>query len=377
VSKYNPKKIDYNKDGAVDGYDDQFAVKDYNKDGKVNDKEETRYRKERDTTNTKYVYEGDKLVLTEVTGSGKEEPPEPSLDFAQYTDRFLRKHPEIRDLIDKAIKFNWNEEQFIRNVENTDWGKSTTDAEAAFDLQIMGSKAEELTDKDTGKIPLMARDIQKMLESAGVTATPEEIKTFARTAIRSALDQDAIQAWIAGKYVVPTQEPTTTPPAEGETGGGTAPQKGTAALISEQLSALADSYGLPVTSDFLQEKVREGLGQDNWQEWVQGQRDIFRQQAKLSYPTVSDQLEKYTLNELMTPYLNAATQMLGVPRSEMKLDDPMWNSALRGAAGGPMGMDEWIKTVRTDSKYGWTKTAAAKQEASDLATGIIRAFGMS
>jgi hypothetical protein len=103
VSKYNPKKHDYDQDGDVTYLDDKWAVKDYNQDGKVTDKEEVRFNKERDETNTEYVYEGDKLVKTKVTGSGIELPDEPQADFSQYSDRFLKKHPQVKKLIDKDL----------------------------------------------------------------------------------------------------------------------------------------------------------------------------------------------------------------------------------------------------------------------------------
>lgn len=371
ASKYNPQGRDYNKDGEVDFYDDQFAVKDYDRDGKISDKEESRFIKERDETNTEYVYEGDKLVKTKVTGSGKDVPELPDVDFSNYANAFLKKHPEIKALIDKAIEFGWTEEVFKREVEETEWGKSTTAAEADFDLQITGIDREKYTDPETGLIPLKQKSIQSLLTAAGVTVGEEEVAKFARNAVRSGYDEDAIRAWIASKYVAPQQ--ATQAPAEG---APAEPPGGNAALIAQRLRDMATSYGLPMTGEYLQGKVREGLGQQDWQTWVEGQRAVFQQQAKISYPTVADKLDAYTLDELMTPYMNAATQLLGVPRSEMKLDDPMWNTALKGE-GGPMDLDQWIKTLRTDKKYGYTKTVAARQEASGLASGIIRAFGMS
>lgn len=369
ASKYNPQGRDYNKDGEVDFYDDQFAVKDYDRDGKISDKEESRFIKERDETNTEYVYEGDKLVKTKVTGSGKGLPELPDVDFSNYANAFLKKHPEIKALIDKAIEFGWTEEVFKREVEETAWGKATTDAEAAFDLEIAGINREKYTDPDTGLIVTKQRSIESLLDAAGVTATPEEIAKFARNAVRSNYDEDTIRAWIATKYVAPTGE---APPA----GQAPEPAGGLGAVIAKDLKDMADSYGLPMTSEYLQNKVRDGLNQADYRTWVEGQRAVFQQQAKISYPTVADKLDTYTLDELMTPYMNAATQLLGVPRSEMKLNDPMWNAALKGD-GGPMDLDQWIKTIRTDKKYGYTKTVAARQEASGLASGIIRAFGMS
>ncbi len=372
TSKYNPEGRDYNEDGEVDFYDDQFAVKDYDGDGKITAKEESRFIKERDETNTEYVYEGDKLVKTKVTGSGKDVPELPDVDFSNYANAFLKKHPEIKALIDKAIKFGWTEDVFKREVEETEWGQSTTAAEAEFDLQIKGIDSEKYTDKETGLIPTKRREIESLLGAAGVTATPEEIAKFARNAVRSNHDADTIRAWIATKYVTPTAEAAA--PAEGATPAE--PPGGLAAIISQRLSDMADSYGLPMTAEYLESKVRDGLNQQDYETWVEGQRAVFQQQAKVAYPTVADKLDAYTLDEILTPYMNKATQLLGTPRSEMKLDDPMWNAALRGD-GAPMDMDSWIKTLRTDKKYGYTKTVAARQEASSLASGIIRAFGMA
>ena len=371
-SKYNPQGRDYNKDGEVDFNDDQFAVKDYDRDGKISTKEESRFIKERDETNTEYVYEGDKLVKTKVTGSGKDVPTAPDVDFSNYANAFLKKHPEIKALIDKAIKCGWSEEIFRREVEETEWGKSTTAAEADFDLQISGIDREKYTDPDTGLIPVKQRNIEALLKAAGVTATPEEVAQFARNAVRSNYDDDTIRTWIATKYSAPTGQAT--PPAEGATPAE--PAGGLSAVISQSLRDMADSYGLPITAEYMQTKVRDGLGQADYRTWLEGQRAVFQQQAKLAYPTVADKFDSYTLDQLMDPYMNAATQLLGVPRAEMKLTDPMWNSALKGEAG-PMDMDQWIKTLRTDKKYGYTKTVAARQEASSLASGIIRAFGMS
>lgn len=376
MSKYNPKKHDYDKDGDVTYLDDKWAVKDYDQDGKVTSKEEVRFNKERDETNTEYVYEGDKLVKTKVTGSGVELPEDPQANFSQYSDKFLKKHPEIQKLIDKAIKFGWTDDQFIAEVQETAWGQANTAAEEAFDLQITGADSLKYTDETTGLIPVKRRNIESLLEAAGVTAPPEEIAKFARNAVRSNYDDDTIRAWIASKYAAPTQAEA--PPADGTPAAGAppTPPTGLAAVLTKELSDMADSYGLPMTPEYLEEKVRAGLNQADYRTWVEGQRAIFQQQAKLSYPTVADKFDSYTLTELMDPYLNSATQLLGVPRSEMKLTDPMWNAALKGEAG-PMDLDQWVKTLRTDKKYGYTKTVAARQEASSLASGIIRAFGMS
>lgn len=368
MSKYNPKEIDYNKDGEVDSYDDIYAVKDFDGDGKVTDKEEQKFRKKRDETSTEYVYnaKGD-LVKTKTEGSGVD-VPEPTMDFSEYTDRFLKNHPDVAKAIELAIENNWNQDVFNRYVETkTQWGKNTTDAQAAFDLQYTGTKNEDVKQQ----IKVKSEKIIKAADAAGVTISQEEADRYAKTFLRNQLDDDAMTSWIANKFTMPTAT------TDGDAAGQPPPLEGTASTISSYMKEMARQYGLPVNDEYLQEKVREGLAQGrDWQTWAEGQRDILRNQAKLSYPTVADQFDSYTLQDIMTPYLNIANNMLGVSKTDMNLDDPMWNAALKGE-GGPLSLDDWVSKLKTDKQYGWTKTADAKQRASELGSSLLRAFGMA
>jgi len=377
VSKYNPDKIDYNKDNKVDSGDDIFAVKDYNKDGKVTSAEETKYRQKRDETKTEYKYNAKgELVESKVSGSGVE-VPEPGLSLSAYTEEFLKDKPDVKRALYLARKYNWTQDQFNAYIETeTEWGQSTTEAQANFDLQITGSKQEELLNPETGSIVVRQRLIENMLSETGVNIPPEEVARFARESVRSGLDENAIRSWISSKFSMTPQAPNLGGGAEVTTPGGGV-ITGTAASIGDALRNLARSYGLPITDDFLQQKIREGLKQGaGWQEWVEGQRNIFRNQAKTLYPTAAKQLDEFSLDEILTPYLNAASNLLGIPRNHMHLDDPMWNAALNGE-GEPMSLDKWIVKLRTDSKYGWDKSINARQQFAQLGDELLSAFGMA
>lgn len=370
TSKYNPKGRDYNKDGTVDSGDDMLAVQDYDGDGRVSDNERERFRKERDETKTEYKYNAKgELVESKVTGSGKD-IPEPGLDFSEYTQKFLANKPDVRRAIKLAVEYGWTQEQFNRYIETkTAWGKNTTDAQAAFDLQAKGSKAEDINRQVADKEAAILRQAA----AAGVQIPPEEVKKYARNAVRSALSDDDIRFWIAGKF---TMGGAATP--TGPTGAAGGVTTGTSASIGDYLRSMARQYGLPITDAFLQDKIREGLQQGSgWREWAEGQRNIFRNQAKTLYPTAGNQLDEYTLDEVLTPYLNAATNLLGIPRNQMNLDDPMWNAALKGDNGGPMSLDQWMTKLRTDPKYGWDKTTAARQQYAELGDELLSAFGMA
>lgn len=380
-SKWNPKGIDYNKDGEVTPSDDMFAVKDYDKDGKVTQKEEERFIRERDETKTEYKYNAKgELVESKVTSSGKQ-VPEPGLALSEYTAAFLRDKPDVRRALYLARKFNWSQEEFDNYIETkTEWGKTTTDAQAAFDLQIRGSKREELLNPETGKIPVEQRRIADLAASMGVTISEADLKKFARDSVRSALNDDAIRSWIASKFAMPSA-PDGTEPVDGAAPGSPAPARtleGTASEISEALKRMARSYGVTITPETLQAKIQEGLRQgNNWLSWVEGQRNIYRQAAKTMYADVSDKLDEYTLEELVDPYLEDAANLLGVSRTNMDLTNPMWTKALTGTNGKPMTREEWLRTLRTDKQYGWNNTQRAKTEMAELGDELLAAFGMA
>jgi hypothetical protein len=381
-SKWNPEGIDYNKDKQVDANDDIFAVKDYDGDGKVSQKEEERFIKERDETNTKYKYNAKgELVESKVTGSGKE-VPEPSLSFSQYTEKFLANKPEVRRAIQLAIKYKWSQDQFNNYLEvETAWGRSTTDTQAAFDLQIKGNKSEELTDPTTGKIPVTRKRIADLATSMGVAIADADLEKYAKTVVRSGLDDETVRAWIAGQFSMAPPAGATGPTLPGEPGAPAAPAQtiqGTASEISDAIKRLARSYGVTITPETLQTKIQEGLRQGpNWTSWVEGQRNIFRQSAKTMYATVADKLDEYTLEDLVDPYLEDAANLLGVPRANMDLSNPMWTKALSGADGKPMTREEWMRTLRMDKQYGWNNTQRAKTEMVELGDELLAAFGMA
>lgn len=140
---------------------------------------------------------------------------------------------------------------------------------------------------------------------------------------------------------------------------------------------MARSYGVTVTDADLQNKVREALSfGGQWQSWLEGQRNTFRQQAKTLYPTVSNLLDQSDLATVMNPYLNDASELLGVSVSNMQVSDPLWQTALNGP-NGPMSRDEWIRVIRTDSRFGYDRTVRARQELASLADELLSAFGMA
>jgi len=62
--------------------------------------------------------------------------------------------------------------------------------------------------------------------------------------------------------------------------------------------------------------------------------------------------------------------------SQMQITDPLWQSALNGSEG-PLSRDEWIRSLRTDTRFGYDRTVRARNEYTELADELLAAFGMA
>jgi hypothetical protein len=391
----DPKNYDYNKDTYITASDWDLGKKDANKDGTVTPQEERKYAKAQQTTTTTTTTKGGETSSKTQTPPVEEPPPNWSRQQASaagFTREFLRRNPDIIPLLKKAIENNWTQDEFNSIIKkDTKWGQSTTESERKFDLAYYGE--DPTTIKKT--LETNKQTIQRFASNAGITLSDADLQDFAYKYTRSALTEQDIYEYVASKYgVTPATPagpdgllpgmgiflPTGPTGPTGATGpaGTTGPTVGTASILSDSIRAMARSYGITLTPDTLTAKVKEGLAQGtNWQTWLEGQRNVYRQNAKTMYPPAADRLDEYTLEELLNPYLEDASNMLGIRRENMDITNPMWTTALSNPDGKGMTRDQWLVTLRTDKQYGWSKTLNAKREASDLVSGITRAFGMA
>ena len=364
----DPRDHDYNGDNEVTQSDWELGKQDANKDGTVTAKEKKKYQEE--TTSATSVTTTDASGRTETTTTGPKAEEEAGFtrataEKAGFTKEFLKRNPDVAQLVRDAIKYNYTEEEFVKLVETkTKWGKRTTDAQAAFDLKYFGDKREDVI-KDINKNREKVRNAASTL---GVTLTEQEVNAFAYRYTRAALDDQDLLDFLSSKYRMP-----------GQTTGGQQPvATGTAAQLADEIKRMARAYGVTITDETLQTKIQEGLKQgDRWSTWLEGQRNVFRQSAKTLYANVADKLDQFTLEELVDPYLEDASTLLGISRTNMDISNPMWTKALTGANGAPMTREEWLRTLRMDKQYGWNNTQRAKTEMAELGDELLAAFGMA
>lgn len=368
MAKVNPNMHDYDKDG-IPGTKSDVALgkQDTNRDGTIDAKERKKALEPKPQVSRSVTsYSGGQPVETVTTTPMSEKAdaePGPSAATYGVSQAAVEAYDLagfIKQMIDEDVT---DKEEFFRRLEEHPFGQERRASQEAFDIAILGPEKEELEYQIKEKEDALRRQVIL----SGVAIDDAEIKNFARESVRSGLTDSDTLAFISQRFVLP----------DTAAGQPAMSAQGQAAMIIDSIRQMARSYGVTLTDSDLQAKAREALNVGSqWQSWLEGQRNVFRQQAKTLYPTVANLLDQSDLATVMNPYMSDAAELLGINMENMQVSDPLWQTALKGPSG-PMSRDEWIRTVRTDSRYGYDRTVRARQEYASLADELLSAFGVA
>lgn len=154
----------------------------------------------------------------------------------------------------------------------------------------------------------------------------------------------------------------------------------TGAVTGEDANALrnlAKSYGYKATDA----EIRSILTGEK--EPATGQAltaDAFRQRlrnfVKATMPHLSQQIDSgLTLDDLGKPYRQYAAQLLERSEADIDMMSGPFLRAFGSAQTGPMGLTDWIQTIKSDPTFGWQYTKQANDQATSIALSLARAFG--
>jgi hypothetical protein len=295
------------------------------------------------TTQTVVTNPDGSQTITTITPKEKNpDAPKTGEDYG-FSAQFLAGHPEIDEIVKLAIKEEWPQSKFNRVIDlNSNGGP----AEADLRQQIEDQRTRLATEAS----------------SLGVKLSDAQINNFAERIVRNKLGNIQVRLFIGKQFNMPETKSVT----------------GDASILANSLKDIAGDYGIMITDTDLEKKVRAGLSSgDDPRTWAEQQRTYYRDQAKNLFPTVAQQLDTYTVREILDPYLSAASSLLGINVQNMNLDDERWTRPLAKADNrdAPMTADEWRTTLRTDEKYGYNKTSQALNEAVDIGNQIISIMG--
>jgi hypothetical protein len=265
---------------------------------------------------------------------------EDALDQYGFVGVMVKNNPELRPLLDQAIKGEWDSARFQRELANTAWYKRFSERQRAIGVQ-------KATDPATWAKTLEAKklEVQALANHMGITLG-KNVGLWAERAIANEWDEGALRAAWAN-----TRGLTFATANGGLTGE--------AGEVENHIRETYAAYGIPVSADRIKQVARWVIGGQNS---LGGIDNEVRAQAKKQYAQFATEFDQgMTLKEIADPYIQQMANTLELPGSQINLDDPAIKKALqfKDAKGVAQVKPLWQfeRELKDDSRWQYTKQA--------------------
>lgn len=294
-----------------------------------------------------------------VPAKPKEKKGEASLEdvlqanYPQYA--YLLKNPDVfgQDVVDAfrtADRDDWEPERLAAAIRQTTYWQTTVALAKNFDAATEADR-QALVDDVFSQIKGITG-----VESIETSA----VNTFARDMARRGVKGENLKTMT---YQFIFRE-------------GNATRAAQEALFSQDaadMKSMAKMYGSSLTDD----DVRNYLGQGKKPADLQR---MYREKLKAQYPHLAGQLDAdLTFQDIVGDYQRLAAQVLEKTPESIDFMKPEYMEAIasRDANGNTrqLSLGEWQTKLKTDDRYGYSKTKTAIRDARVLASNIARSFG--
>lgn len=301
-----------------------------------------------------------KPTQPKVPGKSKANQPTPKTiedNVRQYYPQFayLLDNPDLfgADVIavmKRAVKDGWTADRFKGAIQSTKYWQNTVQEAKNFDAMTLAdqdSKTQDTIDAING-----------LMDTAALDST--ELYTFAKDMTRRGITGDQLKRLTFGFAL----------------SKGTASEAAADVLASPDASkirTIVRAYGGQLSDETLKQYLTEGKTP------VQVQT-MYKEKTKGLYPHLATQLDAdLTIEDITKDYKAIAANVLEKSESDIDFTKPEFMEAVAtdDGKGGKrqLSLGEWQKKLKTDDRYGYSKTTRAVQDARQIAFNIARAFG--
>lgn len=245
------------------------------------------------------------------------------------------------------IQTDAEKESLRRDIELTEYGQRTSEAEQAFDFNP--AKQAELIRVKKNEITKQYADLQ--LDTA-------QLDAVARDAARKGWSGDDLK-FAVYNYAYGAK-PTTAMQSE----------------IADRIRNAGRAYGY-VVSDA---ELKAALTNTPYNGMMVTEDSILQKAqrtAKGQYGHLADQIDAgVSLEDIFYNYKAYAARTLGVDPSEIDwVNDPKWAEAFGSKDQGQLSLNDWLFKIKSDKRYGYQFTPQAEQEVSSIVSTLEKAFG--
>lgn len=274
-------------------------------------------------------------------------------NFPQYS--YLLEDPEMfgQDMIAvfrQGIKSGWTADRFAGAITNTNYWKTTVGAAKRFDASTPADQEDLMNQTRT--------ELQAVSDFSGLSDA--QVGTFVRDMTRRGIKGENLKKMA---YSLVFQQ-------------GIESEAAKEALFSEnasQIKKIAKAYGASLDDTTVSTYLKDGRQPADIQR-------MYKEKLKGLYPHLASQLDAdLTFDDITNDYKYVASQVLERPGTDIDFSKPEFieSIASRDEKGNyrQLSLGEWQIKLKTDDKYGYSKTKKAVQDARKLAASIAESFG--
>lgn len=272
-----------------------------------------------------------------------------------YASAFFNTDPELRKLLDKAVKENWSTAQFQAKFMATRWYRSH---EASVREWV------ELNARDPAEVKSRIADqvfkVKNLASQMGIRITGSRLEQIAKDSLRFGFPDDQLEAVLAAEWKYRS--------------GGTS---GFAADLETQIKQTAYSYGVSVSARQLQDWI-SGVMSNKYDESTLD--DYVRDIARGKYKGLRNFIDAgMTTRQIAAPYLTSYANLLEQSEDTVSLDDPLLAQALQGRQQKDgqfvsQSLYDFETSLRKDPR--WLKTKNAREQTTNLGLKILQDMGL-
>lgn len=262
---------------------------------------------------------------------------------------------EIGPLLMRAARENWTADRVSGAVQQTNFWKTTTDAQRQYDLLTKTDPATAAKSVDQ-----MVTTINTLLSQEGATGqlTEARVRELAEGFVRNGAAQDAIPRGVLAEvqYLVSPMQPV-----------------GRLGNRMSEVKSTADQYLIPVSDEAAFDWAKQiETGQQSPEAFVEYAKQI----AKAQYGWMADRLDAgATVRQIADPIIQTLSQEWGVAGSSLSAQDLAPTLAYDdGNTTRVMNISDATKYARQDDRF-WVDNARGEAEAARFVTQLAQQFG--
>lgn len=266
--------------------------------------------------------------------------------------------PELGPLLRRAVgPPRWSTDKLRREIEKTNWWKTRSDSQRAWDQQAAVKPGET-----TKRVEAQSIGIRQIVSQYGGTLSDEQVAELATRSLRDGWNTTQVLQAVAAELVKGTD-------ASGGVRFG---------ITGRSVRDTARRFGVPLSdmaADEWATKIATGqVFQDDFENWA-------RTQAKGLYPSLSAEIDRgLDVATITDPYRQIVSSTLGISPETVNFADPKWNAALNfddGKGRRMMTLYEWGRHLRTNEEYGYDRTPNAVNKAYQITDRLGKMFGVT